>query len=162
VGVPLYRQTHDWTLASRAEINRFRSMVYALEGKRGSIWVPTWCKDLVQGAEYLGNTTPLVVRACGAVLLSGLANRRDFRMQTIADGVTSVRYGHIDSITAGPVGFEHLNLGSDRPNWPVRQQTQLISWMALCRSDTDAFEFNYFTGETATVAMAWRARQNDV
>lgn len=162
VGVPLYRQAHDWTLDSRQAINRFRSMAYALEGKRGSIWVPTWASDLVQDGLYDGGTTPLRVKACGAVALSGMANRRDFRMETTAAGVTSVRYGHVNSITAGAPGVEHMNLGAERPSWPVQQSTVQISWLALCRSETDNFEFNYFSGEAATVAMAWRARQNDV
>lgn len=163
VGVPLYRQAHDWTLPTRAAINRFRSMAYALEGKRGSIWVPTWADDLVLSQPYDGGTTPMRVRACGAVALSGMVNRRDFRIETRQGGTTNVRYGRVNTITAGAAGVEHLNLGAERPGWPVAQdQTLQISWMALCRSETDNFEFNYFSGEAATVAMAWRARQNDV
>lgn len=164
VGVPLYRQAHDWTLPSRAAINRFRSMAYALEGKRGSIWVPTWADDLRIAERYVSGNPTMQIRACGAVAVSGMANRRDIRVESHAEGGTtpSVVYARVNSVVAGAPGIEVLNLGAERPSWPTDQTITQINWMALCRSETDNFEFNYFSGEAATVAMAWRARQNDV
>lgn len=157
VGVPLYRQAHDWAMTSRAEINRFRSMAYALEGKRGSIWVPTWMDDLEQAETYLSGQPTIKIVACGATALSGLTNRRHIRKEH----AQAMHYTGVSSITADGTGHELLHLNPPI-TWEGDQNRRRISWLALCRSDTDNFEFNYFTGECATVAMAWRARQNDL
>lgn len=158
-GIPLYRQSHDWQFVTRAQINRFRSIAYALEGKQKSVWVPTWADDLTLHANLGVNATGLQVKRCGATAVAGKVNRRDLRIET----TTGVHYRRIASaVDPGTGQFETLTLSSGLPVALNSSTLVQISYMAVCRSDTDNFEFNYFTGESASLAMAWRARQNDV
>lgn len=158
-GIPLYRQPHDWSLQSRAAIDRFRSMVYALNGAQKSVWVPTWTDDLTLGATLAAGGTSLQVRRAGAAAVAGMVNRRDLRIET----TLGTYYRRIASATDPGTGLnETLVLSSALPTAVNAANVIQISYMALCRSDTDSFELTYFTGEHADVPMAWRARQNDV
>lgn len=159
VGVPLYRQAHDWKLRTRAELDRFRGMTYALEGKQRSIWVPTWADDLTLHANLNAGQTGMQVKRCGAAALLGKVNRRDLRIET----TLGVYYRRIaNAVDPGAGAFETLTLDAALPTALTTANVVQISYMALCRSESDNFEFNYFTGEAAEVATAWRARQNDV
>ncbi len=159
VGVPLYRQAHDWKFRTRAEIDRFRGMAYALEGKQKSLWVPTWADDLTLHANLTAGQVAMQVKRVGATALLAKTNRRDVRIQTTA----GVYYRRIsNAVDPGSGAFETLTLDSALPAALTLANVVQISFMALCRSESDNFEFNYFTGESAELATAWRARQNDV
>lgn len=159
VGVPLYRQAHDWKFQTRAEIDRFRGMAYALEGKQRSIWVPTWADDLTLQATLNAGATGLRVKRCAASALLGKTNRRDLRIET-TDGVYYRRI--VAAADPGSGAYETLTLDASLPVALTLANVIQISYMAVCRSESDNFEFNYFTGESAELASAWRARQNDV
>lgn len=156
-GIPLYRQAHDWSFTNREGINRFRAMIYALQGKQRSIWVPTWSDDLLLSGSYISGTGSMLVRPCGAPLVAGKPNRRALRWETN----TGVYYARTTAAVDSGLGYETLTLNPPF-EFSGSMSTVQMSWMALCRSETDNFEFNWTTGETADVAMAWRARQNDL
>ena len=159
VGVPLYRQAHDWKPTNRDELNRLRSIFYALEGKQKSIWVPTWADDLTLQAPLAAGAVAMRVKRCGATAVASKVNRRDLRIET----TSGVYYRRILGASDPGIGaFETLTLDSALPVGLTTSNLVQISYMAVCRSESDNFEFNYFTGEAAEVATAWRARQNDV
>lgn len=159
VGVPLYRQTHDWVLATRPELDRFRGIAYALEGKQKSLWVPTWSSDLTVHQTLSAGQTALQVRRCGAAAVAGMPNRRDLRIETTA----GVYYRRIASASdTGSGQHETLTLDAPLPVSLSASNVVQISYMALARSESDNFEIRYFTGEAAEVATSWRARNHDV
>lgn len=160
VGIPLYRQVHDWALDTRAQVQAFRSLVYALKGKRGSLWVPTWLDDLTPAAPLASGGTGLVVDWCGyAAHIAQAVNRRDLRIE-LEDGAVHYRR-IIDSQDLGD-GTELLTLDAALGVATTPDSVAQVSFMGLCRSDADAFEFSWWTGEYAEVKTAWRARQHDV
>lgn len=157
VGVPLYRQVHDWKLATRAEIDRFRAMIYALEGKQKSIWVPTWAEDMTLYASLSAGANGMKINRCGAAQVLNKVNRKDVRIETTAGTYYRRITNVIDNGTHETVTFDSV-----LPIALTRANIIQISYIALCRSESDIFELNYFTGQAAEVATSWRSRQNDI
>lgn len=157
---PLYRQVHAWQLEGRAALVAFRKLVYALRGKRGSLWVPTWLDDLTPVAALGAADTALTVAACGyAAHVAQAVNRRDLRLE-LADG--SVLYRRIVASVDNGDGTETLGLDSALGVAVAAAEFAQVSFLALCRSDADVVEFGWWTGTYADVTTAWRARANDV
>ena len=160
VGLPLYRQVHDWNLQGRAALNAWRSMVYALNGKRNSLWVPTWLDDLTPVATMASNSAQLVVAWSGYALRTPQAmNRRDLRVE-LASG--AVLYRRVMNSVDNGNGTETLTLDASLGVTVTPAQVAQVSFMGLCRSDSDQYEIGWWRGDYADVTTAWRARSHDV
>lgn len=160
VGIPLYRQVHDWNLEGRAALNAWRGMVYALNGKRNSLWVPTWLDDLRLASNMTSDTTAMVVAWTGyAARTPQATNRRDLRIQ-LASG--AVLYRRVNASADNGNGTETLTLDAALGVAVTPDQVAQVSFMGLCRSDSDQFEIGWWRSDYADVTTAWRARQHDV
>lgn len=160
VGMPLQRQTHDWWLPSRAAIAEFRGLVYALQGKRNSIWVPTWLDDLTIVASLGSSATALRVAFSGYTAnLFGETNRRDLRIE-LKSG--AVHYRRVDASSVISASIEELTLSSALGVAIAVSDVLQISFLSLCRSDSDLFQLEWWTGEFAEVGTAWRGRKHDL
>lgn len=160
VGIPLYRQAHDWNLDGRAQLVAFRKLVYALRGKQKSLWVPTWLDDLTLVATTASGSAALVVAWCGYTAhIAQAVNRRDLRIE-LADG--TVLYRRINASVDNGNGTETLTMDSAPGVALTVANVAQVSFMGLCRSDSDNFELGWWTRDYADVSTAWRARQHDV
>lgn len=160
IGIPLYRQEHNWNLFGRDQLASFRRMVYGLHGARNSVWMPTWRDDLTMVTAMASGSVNLVVAWCGYVDLVALAiNRRDLRIE-LTDG--TVLYRRVASAAAIDDDKELLVLDASLGVAVTVDQVAQISYMGLCRSDSDIFEFAWWTGDYAEVTTAWRARKHDI
>jgi hypothetical protein len=159
-GAPLYRQQHDFALDGRTALADFRAMAYYLRGKARSLWVPTWLSDLEVVGGMTATSTVLPVAWSGyAGYVAGLVNRKDLRIELV-DG--SVHYRRIAAAAEVSADVEELTLDSALGVAIAPEDVLQVSFMGLCRSDSDYVEFDWWTGEYAEAAMAWRARQHDV
>lgn len=161
VGVPLYRQVHQWNLEGAEALRAFRGLLYALQGRQRSLWVPTWLDDLTVAATIPGGGVQVRVAWSGyAQRIAQAINRRDLRIELVGGVVV---YRRILSSVDNGDGTETLTLdasvaGTATPAARVAQ----VSFMGLCRSDSDQFEFGWWRGDYADVATAWRATVHDV
>lgn len=159
VGIPLYRQVHDWNLEGRAQLNAWRSMVYALNGKRNSLWVPTWLDDLTLVGNMASGATAMPVAWSGyAARIAQATNRRDLRIELTSGAVL---YRRIMSSVDNGNGTETLTLNSALGVAVTPAQVAQVSFMGLCRSDSDQFEIGWWRWDYADVTTAWRATQHD-
>lgn len=159
VGIPLYRQVHDWNLHGRAALNAWRGMVYALNGKRNSLWVPTWLDDLTIVGNMTSSATAMPVAWSGyAAHIAQATNRRDLRIE-LASG--AVVYRRIMASADNGNGTETLTLDAGIGTSITPAAVAQVSFMGLCRSDSDQFELGWWRGDYADVTTAWRARQHD-
>lgn len=159
-GIPLPRQAQDWALAGRAEISAFRSLVYSLQGKAKSIWVPTWLSDLTVVASLGSSSTALRVAWRGYTAhLVDQPNRRDIR---IALRSGAVHYRRITAASVISSSIEELTLSSSLGVAIAPADVEQVSFLALCRSESDAFDFDWWTGDFANVTTAWGARNHDL
>lgn len=159
VGIPLYRQVHDWNLDGRAALNAWRSMVYALNGKRNSLWVPTFLDDLAVVGNMASGATAMPVAWSGyASQIAQATNRRDLRIE-LASG--AVLYRRILASMDNGNGTETLTLDASLGVSVTPAQVAQVSFMGLCRSDSDQYEIGWWRWDYADVTTAWRATQHD-
>ena len=59
-------------------------------------------------------------------------------------------------------GTETLTLDAALGVAVTPAQVAQVSFMGLCRSDSDQFEIGWWRSDYADVTTAWRARQHDV
>lgn len=159
VGVPLYRQVQDWNLHGRAALNAWRGLAYALNGKRNSLWVPTWLDDLTIVGNMASSATAMPVAWSGyAAHVAQATNRRDLRIE-LASG--AVVYRRILASVDNGNGTETLTLDAGIGTSITPENVAQVSFMGLCRSDSDQYEIGWWRSDYADVTTAWRATQHD-
>lgn len=159
VGSPLALQQHDFWLSGREAIAELRSLLYYLNGKRKSIWVPTWLSDLSIAASMGSGSTALRVEHCGYTAnLFEANNRRDIRIE-LQSG--AVYYRRVSGSSVVSDSLEELTLDSALGVAVTVADVKQISFLALSRSDADLFQLEWWSGEMCEVATAWRGRKHD-
>jgi len=149
-GKPWPIQSHRWQVYGRAAHDSLRQLLYALAGKVGRVWLPTWQDDLYPAADAAGNTMD-VTNGGYTVYLHGQNGRRDIRVQLV-DG--TVFYRRITASAEIDTDTERLQLDSAWPSTIAKANVVSISFMALCRLDTDAVEIHHWTDSVGAAACA--------
>jgi hypothetical protein len=158
--MPFTLQRMRWLLRDRAEIDAYRKRAFALRGKKGRIWVPTWSQDLVPVAPVSSVATTIDVRWCGyTTYLSGAVNRKDIRIE-LTDG--TVLYRRITGTTEVDADTERLSLDAALGVAAAADEFLLVSFLSLARQDSDALELAWFTGEAAESASTLRSMRHGV
>jgi len=150
-------QRMRYLLAGRAALDTWRKRLFALRGKQGAVWVPSFSDDLELAATVLGNATQIDVAWCGLATLTNPppVQRRDIRIRLFSG---SILYRRILSVTELSSSVERLSIDSALGAGDVTPaQVAQISYMALSRADTDTAEFAWWDGETAEAALSLRA-----
>ena len=146
IGFPV--QAHGWLLDGAEERADFRSLVYALRGRQGAIWLPTWMDDLDVVAPVATSTSFIdVAHIQYGRFAAGITGRRDIRVE-LNDG--TVRYRRVLGSSELDAATERLNLGEP---WDVEfeaNQVRRVSWMTLMRMDSDTVELEHITDVEGT------------
>ena len=149
-GTPWPIQSHRWQVYGRVAHDALRQLLYALAGKVGRVWLPTWQDDFYPAADAAGSTMD-VTNGGYTAYLHGQNGRRDIRVQ-LADG--TVLYRRIIASAEIDTDTERLQLDSAWPSTIAKANVVSISFMALCRLDTDAVEIQHWTDSVGTAACA--------
>ena len=160
-GMPFRVQSHAFKLWGRPAHTAFRSLAYALAGRAGELWVPSWQEDVQLLQDGAAADVTLQAAWQGyAVFGREQPNRRDLRIE-LYDGtviyrrvVASAEYSDREVLTLDAA------LGVAVPVAHVRA----ISWMSLCTaaSDTVEIEHSEDADGSAAVGMSWQAVRNDL
>ena len=152
-------QQHRWCLAGRAEHSAWRSLLYALQGRAKSIWLPTHAQDLVP-VEPLSGSLLKVQRVGYARFGVGQLGRQDIRIE-LADGSVFMRR-ITAALESGPI--EELAVDADFPGVIQPGQVARISYMALCRLASDDIELEHLTDQdgVARCAITLRGVRDDL
>ncbi len=158
--MPMVEQSMRWVLDSRAEIDRHRKLAFALRGKAGRIWVPTWADDLIVVAAIGDSALAINVEWTGYTEYYKMdPNRRDLRIELVSG---AVYYRRVTSSSVLDENTERLVIDSALGVNVQPLEIVQVSFMALSRQSGDAAEFAYFSGEVAEVATSMRSTRNDV
>jgi len=149
-GTPWPIQSHRWQVYGRVAHDALRQLLYALAGKVGRVWLPTWQDDFYPAADAAGSTMD-VTNGGYTAYLHGQNGRRDIRVQ-LADG--TVLYRRIIASAEIDTDTERLQLDSAWPSTIAKANVVSISFMALCRLDTDAVEIQHWTDSAGAAACA--------
>lgn len=159
-GMPEIVQTHRWLLDGRTELANFRAWLYARAGKFAAVWVPTWADDLIVTAPVGASAVNIDVEHTHYVRhMAQAMHRRDIRIQ-LASG--AVHYRRITASVDVNATTERLTIDSAIGTALQPGDIVQVSFMAICRLDSDGVEISYFTGDIADATHAVRAVRYDV
>lgn len=158
-GLPMPLQRMRWTLTSRTEVDEFRQFVYAMRGRHGSAWVPTWSDDLQVTSVIDEDAASMDVEYVAYIRQIDMATgRRDLRIETTAGAVFYRRVLAVEQIGA----IERLTLDSALGVTLQPAQIASVSFLALMRFDSDGVELAHWTDSVAEVALPLKGFQHDV
>lgn len=159
---PATLQQHRWALEGIAARSAHRSLLYALAGRWKELWVPTFAADLELLDTVGASSTTLVVHAIDYARFGlGRVGRRDIRIE-LADGTAFHRRITAAALVADDT--EHLAIDAPLGVEVQPRQVRRISFMALCRSETDQFELVHLTDAegVARSSLIFRSIRDDV
>lgn len=134
---------HRWLLAGRTEHSALRSLLYALNGRQKAVWVPTHADDLTLMATVTSVATTLDVAYVGYTRFGqARPGRRDIRIE-LADG--TVFHRRITGSTELSADVERLSIDSTLDIQVTPAQVARVSWLSLCRLDSDSIEIQHAT-----------------
>lgn len=158
--LPLATQRMRFLFATRAEVTAWRAMLYALRGRAGAAWIPTWEDDFRVVAPIANTATAIDVEATSYARQINLApGRSDIRIE-LTDG--TVFYRRITGASEASATVETLQIDAALGRTVSVADIVSVSFMALSRLDSDAVELSHWTGETAESAVAFRSFRHDV
>lgn len=149
-----YLQHHQWLLAGIESQVLLRQRFMGLRGRQRAVWVSHQTDDLTPIAV---NGYQLTVTNSGLSLIQYQHGRRDLAV-LLVDG--SLVYGRI--VNVQQVGeFERLQLDVALP---TIEHIQCISFMTLCRQNTDDITFTYHSGRdgVAEVSTVFRGVRDEL
>ncbi|HHA2465072.1 TPA: hypothetical protein ACOENH_003510 [Stenotrophomonas maltophilia] len=136
-------QSHAWQTWGRTEQVSLRSLLYWLQGRAASLWVPSWADDLELVEPALATSGGIVVAWAGVARFGrAQAGRRHLRIE-LFNG--QVLYRQLVEATELDPQREFLQL--DVPHGIALQPSaiRLISWMVLARLSSDTVELSHET-----------------
>lgn len=170
MALPLYTDTagralpvlnHRWMGLGREERAAFRALVYGLRGQQKAIWVPTHADDLTLMAEVSDVSSTIDVANVGySRFAQARPGRSDIRIELV-DG--SVWYRRITSASELDGETERLALDAVFGRRILPSQVARISWLALCRGNSDSVELEHVNDSEglARSALTFRGVRDD-
>ena len=153
-GIPLGKKALAFAVVGRAAIAAFRGLLYTLCGRWSPVWVPSQAQDLRVVATVANGATTLDVEHSGYSQWPLAINRRDIRIK-LHNG--TVLYRRVTAATAISADVERLTLDSAIPTGFAANAVALVSFMALCRQDTDVNKLTWWNHETVQSELTFRA-----
>ncbi|MNZ91057.1 hypothetical protein D3C78_1100310 [compost metagenome] len=154
-------QGYRWQELGRAERAKYRGLLYALRGRQVPVWVPTHAEDLTLVATVTDVATTLDVEYLGYTRFGqGRPGRCDIRIE-LYDG--SVYHRRITGSSELSADIERLAIDSTLGRQIEPADVSRISWMALCRLDSDTVEIDHLTDSegVAKSALVFRGVRDD-
>ncbi|HEX7111721.1 MAG TPA: hypothetical protein VF216_04705 [Mizugakiibacter sp.] len=159
--LPFRVQSHRWTLFGRSERTAFRSLLYWLRGRMGTLWVPSYQADLQLASAVGASDAFLTVMWCGYTVFGRTqANRRDIRIE-LRDG--TVFYRRITGSTeAGAT--EQITIDSALGMAVSAAAVRVISFMTLAELASDGIDLDHVhdVDGIAQCTTGWRGVKNDL
>lgn len=158
-------QQFAWWLRGRQALHQFRGMMYALDGRRVPIWVPTVYSDFEPVTPIGAGDLAIDVKRCGYTNLGGPGPQREYILIHLQSG-TRIYRKITDSVILGDGSTERLfidaAIGVDVP----LNQLRRISFLVLCRLDQDTVELTHHTATrgmtTATLVFRSAAAKDGI
>lgn len=152
-------QSHLWTLGSRDDIAALRAWLYAVAGRQGAFWLPTWMNDL-KPVQPIGVTdTHIDVENIGySTYLAGQRDRRDIEIE-LRDGTLLRR--RIDSASALDANSERLLIDAALGQAVAVADVVRVSYLQTARQEADAAELSWKTGSLLEAAQELRVVNDD-
>lgn len=158
--IPFTIQRQKHTLVTRAEIDAWRKRLYSLRGKQGSIYVPTWTRDLQVVALIQSNALAIdVAKTNYASLIVQDPGRKNIRIKLNSG---QVFYRAITgSLELNPT-TERININASLGVLVQPEEVESVMFMALARLDTDGIDLSWWSGDVCESSIAIRTFNHGV
>lgn len=153
---PFIHQNHAWFAKGRERAWRLRGLLYALQGMRRPIWIPSFFADFELAATAAAVDTVLTVLRCGYGDTGGPFLHRDHILIHLRNGTrlyrkivgSTILNDDTESITLDTAPGVELT-----PNNVLR-----ISFITFCRLNQDSIELVHHTDSKGltTASLVWR------
>lgn len=164
--IPLFTDTanrglavlaHRWIDLGRAARASVRSFIYAMRGRQKAVWLPTHADDMTLIDVITATAVTIDIAHIGYTRFSnGKPGRRDIRIE-LFDG--TVFFRRITGSTELTMEIERLALESSLGRQVSPAQVMRISWMVLCRFDSDTQVLKHMTDSEGVAAWATTFRE---
>lgn len=154
-------QGHRWLELGRGERSALRSLLYALAGRQKAVWLPTYADDLtMQGVITQLSTTLEVLNVGYTRFAGGKPGRRDICIELL-DG--TVFHRRITASIEVDDNLERLALDSALGRQVLATEVRRISWLMMCRLDSDSVEIEHMTDSKGLAAtqLVFRGVRDD-
>jgi len=154
-------QGYRWLGLGRSERSTLRSLLYALRGRQVPLWLPTHAADLELVATISDVATTIDVENVGYTRFGqGKPGRCDIRLE-LWDGTAYHR--RITGSTELDSETERLAIDSPLGVSIEPADVMRISWMVLCRLDSDTVEIQHITDSegVASSSLVFRGVRDD-
>lgn len=154
-------QAHRWLEMGRAERAALRSFIYAMKGRQKAVWLPTHADDLTLVDIVSSLATTLDIANIGySRFASAKPGRRDIRVE-LWDG--SVFYRRITGSSELSADIERVAIDTTFGRQILPADVLRISWLALCRQDSDTVEIEHMTDSEGLAAtqLVFRGVRDD-
>lgn len=155
---PHINQNHSWFSKGRENAWRLRGLLYALQGKRRPIWVPSFFADFELAEDAADDATVLTVRRCGYADIGGPFTHRDHILIHMRDGTRLYRK-LLDGAVVGEEGlYEEIVLDAPTGVALTPDSVLRISFITFCRLDQDSIELVHHSDSkgVTTATLVWR------
>lgn len=154
-------QAHRWLEMGRAERAALRSFIYAMKGRQKAVWLPTHADDLTLVDIVTSVATTLDIANIGySRFASAKPGRRDIRI-VLWDG--TVYYRRITGSSEMSNDIERIAIDATFGRQILPADVLRISWLALCRQDSDTVEIEHMTDSEGLAAtqLVFRGVRDD-
>ncbi|WP_298580604.1 hypothetical protein [uncultured Luteimonas sp.] len=132
---------------------QLRSLLYALGGSWGALWVPSLAHDFRVVGNVLVGATALDVAWAGYSLAAPAQNRRDIRI-TLWNGTTY--YRRITGATELSATTERVTLDSALPAAFLAVDVAQVAFLQLCRQEADVNVLRWWTSDVVRTTLEFR------
>jgi len=153
VGQPRNRIHVNCTVQGLQAAAALRSLLYALSGCWGSIWVPSLAQDFRVVTNVVNGATALDVAWSGFSTAPLAQNRRDIRI-TLYNGTS--HYRRITAATALSGTTERLTLDSAIVAGFAAADVAQVAFLQLCRQEADVNLLRWWTADVVRTALEFR------
>lgn len=161
-GMAFYSIAHSWDPHRRDQHATMRNLFYYLAGRFRSVWMPTFCEDLVLVEQVDQGSYSLDIKNINYTRFGAARmGRRDIRIQ-FQDGRILTRRILQSAVLEN--GNERLTMDTMAPYKFLPREVKRISYMMLMRLDQDFIEIKHETDSDGLgyVKTTWRSLRDDL
>lgn len=159
-GLGIFEQPHGWLAQTDAEVQVLRGLFYALAGRYGAVWIPTWTDDLTVVADIGSGATTIDVQSTSYTLYGAGQPGRNHIAIYRTNG--SVSYHKVTGSSAVSATVERLTISPAAPLAIPVANVLRVSFLQLMRLSSDAVELMHWTGDTMEVVASFVSFRHDL
>lgn len=158
--IAFHQQSHGWLATTEAESITLRGLFYALAGRFGAVWLPTYMRDFRVVAPITAGATTFDVESMNFAQYAGIQPGRNHCCFILTNGQRV--YQKITGASQVSATVERISVQTPFAANIALASIESVSFMALVRQTSDALELVHWTGQSLEVASSFVSFRHDL